>query len=220
VAIGAFLLFDKKGDRKRATQLWQEAAKDGMDIERLMPELGIEPGSGGGQLAVPTDPAKIREAEAAVKRVFQSQYEAATSLPSKESLAKALLAAAAKPSDNVEARFVALCEARDLAAAAGNPLLTCEAIDQMAALYRVDELAMKTASLEQLAQSARSLTAQKEVAQTVVELLKGAVDAGRVTEAGRLAEVGLLAARKSRNRLLMQQLTAAAREIEAMGAKR
>jgi len=220
VAIGSFLLFDKKGDRKRAAQLWREAAEAGMEIDLLMPELGIEPGSGGGQLAVPTDPAKLHQAEMAVKQTFQSQYAVATSRPTKESLAQALLAAAAKPSDNVDARFVALREARDLAAAAGNPLLACEVIDRMAQLFRIDDLAMKTASLEQIAKSARSLTAQKEVAQTVIALLKGAVDTGRLAEARRLAEVGLAAARQSRNRLLMRQLTTAARELEAMGSDR
>ncbi len=39
--IGTFLAVDPRGDKVRAKQLWQQATRDGIDCERLMPELEI-----------------------------------------------------------------------------------------------------------------------------------------------------------------------------------
>ena len=41
VHAGAFLALDGKGDRKLARQYWDEAAKAGLDVARLLPELDV-----------------------------------------------------------------------------------------------------------------------------------------------------------------------------------
>lgn len=41
VHIGAFLALDGRGDRKLARQYWDEAAKAGLDVARLLPELDV-----------------------------------------------------------------------------------------------------------------------------------------------------------------------------------
>jgi hypothetical protein len=41
--IGAFLAVDPKGDRSKAGRYWREAAEDGIDTEKLLPELEFMP---------------------------------------------------------------------------------------------------------------------------------------------------------------------------------
>jgi hypothetical protein len=43
VHFGAFLVLDGKGDKKLARQMWDEAAKLGTDVKRLLPELDVPP---------------------------------------------------------------------------------------------------------------------------------------------------------------------------------
>ena len=75
---------------------------------------------------------------------------------------------------------------------------------------------MKTAALAEAAKKARGLSAQKQVAQTALELIAQAVDTRQIEEARQLAEVALSAARKSSSRPLMQQAVLVVDEIEAL----
>ncbi|MDX1947368.1 MAG: hypothetical protein SFU86_18345 [Pirellulaceae bacterium] len=43
VHFGAMLVLDAKGDKKLAKQMWDEAAKAGVDVTRLLPELDVPP---------------------------------------------------------------------------------------------------------------------------------------------------------------------------------
>ena len=213
VALGAFLLFDKKGDRKLAARLWQDAARAGVDVDRLLPELDLESGPGGGQSPVPKDDAKLQQAEVSVRTAYRVQYAGATTPPAQEVLAKNLLAAA-PTGENAEARFVMFRHARDLAVSAGNPALACDAIDQTAQVFQVDALAMKVSALEEIGKNARRLAGQREIVESVLKLLKEAAESGRLDEGRRLIEVGRAAAQKSRNRMLMQQVSAAEQQLK------
>ena len=45
VFFGAFLAMDARGDRKIARQMWDEAARGGVDVKHLLPELDADPPS-------------------------------------------------------------------------------------------------------------------------------------------------------------------------------
>ena len=225
VLVGAYLLVDPDGDPARARQLWEEAASGGVDIKELIPELdrwaGVSPSPGPGPRAAekttpPTDRQKLQEAERAVRERFRAEYDRATSVAGKSRLATKLLETAQEPGHDPDLRFVLLREARDLAVAAGNSELACQAIDQIAGFHEVDVLGMKTAALAEAAKKARGLSAHKQVAQTALELIGQAIDTRQIEEARQLAEVALSAARKSSSRPLMQQAVLVVDEIEAL----
>jgi len=216
VAVGAFMAFDPKGDREVARKLWLDASKAGVDIRAIMPELDMKPSDEG--LPVPNDQRKLKAAEQDVRQRFQAAYGQATAAAGRLDLARVLLNAGRAATDPV-ARFVMLREARDLATAAGDSAVTCEAIDELGTLYAIDELKMKSEALAEVAQAVRGSQASRELAQTSLGLAKRAVDAGRIEEAKQLAQTALAGARGSRNRLLMQQAAMAVRQIDAMGKK-
>jgi len=225
VLVGAYFLVDADGDPARARQLWEEAAGGGADIDELIPELErwarASPPPGPGQPAaektpMPTDRQRLQQAERAVRERFKAEYDRATGAAGNSRLATMLLEAVRTTGDDLDLRFVLLREARDLAIAAGNAELACQAIDQIAGFHEVDVLEMKTAALVEAAKKARGLSAQKQVAQTALELVGQAVDARKIEEAGQLAEVALSAARKSASRPLMQQAMLVVDQIEAL----
>jgi hypothetical protein len=40
ILLGTYMAMDPQGDRQRARQLWEQAARDGEDVRELMEELG------------------------------------------------------------------------------------------------------------------------------------------------------------------------------------
>ena len=223
VLLGAYLLVDPKGDPARARQLWEEAAREGVDLKDLMPELdqwrAESPAPGAPtteKTAPPADPQKLHQAEQAVREKFKAEYDQATSVAGKGRLATLLLKTGRATSDDLDLRFVLLREARDLAAAGGDSELACAAVDDIANSYQVDVLGMKTAVLAEAAKNARGLNSQKQVAQSALELLAEAVESQRLEEARQLADVALAAARKSNSRTLMQQAMLVVQQVEAL----
>jgi hypothetical protein len=118
--------------------------------------------------------------------------------------------------DDSDLRFVLLREARDLAVAAGDCEQAFQAIDQIAGSYRIDAPAMKTAAWAGSVENARGASAQRSIAQNALELTGQAVQARRLDDAKKLAEVALSAARKSNNRPLMQQAVLVIQQVEAL----
>lgn len=226
VLVGAYFLVDADGDPARARQLWAEAAAGGVDIAALIPELdrwaraspslGLGPPAAAERTPLPADRQKLQEAEQAVRERFKAEYDRATGAAGKSRLATVLLDAVPTTGDDLHLRLVLLREARDLAVAAGNAALACQAIDQIAGFHEVDLLEMKTSALVEAARRARGLSAQKQVAQTALELAGQAVDTREIEKASQLAEVALSAARKSSSRPLMQQAMLVVDEIEAL----
>jgi len=223
VLLGAYLLVDPDGDPARTRQLWGEAAREGMDVKDLIPELdqwataSPAPSPQSTQkTAPPTDEQELQRAEQAVRQTFKEEYDQATGFARKTQLATLLLDAARATSDDATLRFVLLREARDTAVAAGDVELASQAIDQIAGFHEVDALGMRTAALVEAAKNARGLNAQKAIAQSALESVGRAVEARRLDEAKQLADVALSAARKSNNRPLMQQAAAVVQRVEAL----
>jgi hypothetical protein len=212
VIVGAFLAMDAKGDRQVARRLWQDAAKAGLDVAALVPELD---GAAGGKLPVPAE-TKLRVAEEAVREEFRRLYERSGLTVVQEDLAKTLLARAPEVSDDPEKRYVMLRDARDMAAMAANLQMAGDAIQQMARFYDVDALAMRVEVLDKVAQKARGLDASRQVVLAALRLVDDAVAAKRADLGGQAARLAVGAARKVRNRILLQQAVAAQEKVEAL----
>lgn len=215
ILLGSYMAMDPNGDHQQARRLWQEAAQQGEDVSELMPE--VDPAAsgaatGGCKLPLPTDQARLREAEKAVRTRFGADYAPATIAADKSALAQKLLEAAAAE-DDPEARFVMLRQARDQAAAAGNPQLCCEAIDWLAAFYQADALGLKTAALEEVAKAGRSPSTHRELAQLALQLAQQAVLAGRQDEANRLAQLALASAQRSRSTALLRAVRTSVEQL-------
>lgn len=213
----SYMAVHPKGDRQRARQLWEEAIAAGVDVSFLLPELDqAGPGAASAssqKTAPPGDKNALRQAEEAIRARFRSEYGQATSPADKAQLARKLLqagqAASAEPNDC----FVMLCEARDLAVAAGEPKLVCEAIDELDRFYTTDALAMKTAALEEVGKGIRGASSCKELVQIVLPLIEEAASAGQPSQAGRLAEVATAAAQKSKSPALVKQVRAVTEKL-------
>ena len=219
VLIGSFLAVDPDGDPRRARQLWQEAAREGIDVADLMPELDPSaevPRTSPGKTAPPADQAELEKAEQAVKGRFQAEYDQAISTAGKSSLAKKLLEAGRATNDDLQIRFVMLREARDLAVASGEPALACEAIDGLAKSHTIDVLEMKAAALQEVDKNARGLQSYKEIAQHTLRLIGQAVEAKRLEEAKQLAELAVSSAEKSKSISLFKQARAVTQQLDAL----
>jgi len=221
VLLGTFLAVDPDGDRAYARQLWREAAQQGFDLGDLMEELGSFGGASGAaepikRLPPATDPIRLRQAEQSMREQFHDEYASADTAVKKLRLAQTLLAHAAGASDDPDARFVILRDARDLATEAGNLALAGEAIDAMAKYYEVDALEAKVTVLETLGAAARGLNGHREVALGSLTLLQEALGQKRFDQAERLATVATDAARGARSTTLIKQAADAAWRVEAL----
>ncbi len=91
-------------------------------------------------------PAPDASAQAAALRLVRELYAAdyaRTGVPAKTSLARSLVAAAAKTNDDVAARYVMLREAHDLASGAGDQSTAMDALDLLGRCYAVNILPQK-----------------------------------------------------------------------------
>ncbi len=217
ILLGTYMAMDPNGDRRRARSLWEEAAEQGEDVTNLLAELdaAARPGVRGSRTLPALDPAKLQEAEQAVKARFQAEYRKATSPGGKSALAQKLLEAGAAIQGEPEAQFVMFREARDLAAAAGKPALACDAVEKIAEVHAVDPLSLKVELLEECAGSARIYQVYREIAEQGLLVLEEAVKAGRGEEAKRIGEVAVSAAQKSRSATLLKSARDAVQGLQS-----
>jgi len=217
--IGTFLAVDPNGDRALAKRYWREAARAGFDTEKLLHELDGTASAGpvhGRRVDPPTDRKRLQVAERFVRETFKNNFADAATPAKKAELARELLARGAATADNPDAGFVMFREACDLAVAAGQPALACEAVEQMARYYNVDELEWKTVTLKKASRTSRGASRQREIAQNALGLVEQAVQQQQMEQAGRLAVLALAAARKSNSTSLMRHAAAADQQVKMM----
>jgi len=229
--VGTFHAADNDGDPKRARQLWQQAARSGIDAaKRLLPELEA-PGPGGGpsmrsilpsipnqagppRVAPPTGKAALDEAKALVQTRFGDQFAAATSHTDKESLARELVTRA-KATDDDALRMVILEKARDLAVSIGRPGPAVDAVDTMADHFQVDALKLKADLLGRLVGRARGFESHRDIATEALKVGHEAFQRGDRPLARQMADLALEAARRSGSATLMHQAAAAGKQLDA-----
>src|SRR5947207_9843388 len=106
----------------------------------LFPLIAAEPAR---RLAAPDEEAE-KAATALISDLYKANYAVAKSPEQKIALAKKLLADAAGTADNMPAKYVLYRISRDIATQQGEVSLAFESIDQMAGVFDVDALDMKS----------------------------------------------------------------------------
>jgi hypothetical protein len=221
VLIGAYLAVDPKGDPARARQLWQDASRQGVDVDPLMPELKYWESVPRVAKSVdelrdnPPDEEVLKDTRRKVVEQFKEDYERANSLPRKAALAKKLLATADKDGDPVT-YLATIHEARELAIAAGAVSIVCEAIDVLAEYGKLDPLTEKATSLEKAGKNVRGLAANRELVHRALKLLEEAIVYERASEAKQLADLAANAAQQSKNASLIRQAASAGKRVSEL----
>ncbi len=216
VLIAAFLLADAQGDPRRARRLLEEAAQGGENVEALLAELNQRGPATADQLP-PPDAARLQQARQAARERFGAEFRSATRAPARLALSQKLRDAAGDATLAADLRYALLAEAADLAAAAGKAGAACETIDQLAAVFRVDAVALKMATLERTAKSVLGIHSQKEFVEVALKTASQAIEAQRREEAQKLADLALAVARRSRSPALLRAVQAGREQLGLPG---
>lgn len=161
---------------------------------------------------VPSEEA-IASATRLVKETFRAEYAAAVSLPQRAALAQRLLKEAKETQGEAAARYVLLCEARDLGAKAADAPTACRAIEM---LGRQFGMATGEATVTALSTAARvALTPQSQEALARAAL--GAADQALLRDeyevATRLGAIADAAAARTQKLVLIHECQAKTKEI-------
>jgi len=166
----------------------------------------------GNKTPVPDQPAR-EKALKLVKDVFGEEYERAETSSRKLDLAKELLREAAQTKDDPVAHFVLLDQASDLAARAGEAGVAFQAVDEMDEVFAIDAPKRKVAAVSKLAESARTTTQNKLLAQYALILLDDLVADDRFDTAEQIGATILDAARKARDGKLVRHVVTRNKQI-------
>ncbi|NQT14061.1 MAG: WD40 repeat domain-containing protein [Planctomycetes bacterium] len=151
-----------------------------------------------------------------VREVYESEYEKARTLAQKETLAGEMVKRAGETADLAN-KYTLLRVARDLSIQGGGPTAFL-AVDEMAKVFQIDALAMNTDVLAQCGALAKTSLHHKAVAEKAVALINEALAADNFPLAGRLADLGLTSAEKSRNGALLKQFATLGDEVRDAAA--
>jgi hypothetical protein len=220
VYIGAFHLVDPKTGPEYAKKDWEAAAAAGVDVKNLLPLLEMKvkaaldspvaPSAETGPLPVPPADA-LDKAERKLRAEMEAEFAAAAKPSEKIELAKKLIEQATSGNDPAR-RFVMQRAARDLAAEVGQPAVMIQAVDQMAAQFRIDPLDMKADALA--AFPPKSVTTGRTWGEAALKLTDEASAAGRQALAGRYAQIAMAAARTANSLDLLRKAQKRAKEIQ------
>lgn len=156
---------------------------------------------------------ELTRAEQRVRNVYQNDYAAANDSPAKSRLARKLLTQAETTSDDPAAKFMLFREAKDVALAAADPALACEAIDRMAKSFVIEPFAMKAVALEALNQTAPDGRQSSIVAAIALNLTEQAMNAKEWEGARLLSGVARSAAQKTDDQNLVRRAADVSDEV-------
>jgi hypothetical protein len=159
------------------------------------------------RLPIP-DAAAQAKAEKTIKDVFKAEYTK-KKIADQLDLAGKLIKQAEDTGDDPAARFVLLREARELAAKAGDALLTGRAVEEIVRLYDVPPLKAKVEMLEILERSVSSPAASKPVFEQALDAVEVAVAVDDYEAANKLVKVAIATA--ARTKVAANNAAAAAR---------
>ena len=162
----------------------------------------VAPPAGGKKKHAEPDAETQKEAEAVVREIFQEDYSR-RSPDQMKAFAEKLLQRAIETEGEVAVCYILFREARDLAAKAGDATLALQAVDEMAASYEVDVLAMKISTLARASSSARTPDAVRSVARGYLDVVAGALLRDDYDAAATAAAKGASVARITKDRFLI-----------------
>jgi hypothetical protein len=161
---------------------------------------------------VPGDEA-VAKATKLIKETFARDYAAATTLPLRTALAQRLLKEALETRDDTPARYVLLCESRDLAARAADAPTACRAIEQLAKVYGVAPGEMTLAALSTAARLALTPQTQESLARCALAAVDAALSRDDYELAARLAGLAESVATKTRKLILLTDAQDKVKEV-------
>lgn len=150
-----------------------------------------------------------------IREAFGAEYAARTPAE-RQALAARLLEQSLATHDDPAGRFVALCEARDIAAAAGDPATALAAVGHLGRFYPVDELPMTVGTLSVSLRHAKTPPAYAQVARLTLLALERAILADDYSAGTRLASLAQSAAEKAAHVTLLEEAQTRARELQAI----
>ncbi|HEY7115897.1 MAG TPA: hypothetical protein VH475_04895, partial [Tepidisphaeraceae bacterium] len=161
---------------------------------------------------VPSDDA-IAKATKLVRQTFATEYAAATNLTQRAALARRLLKEALDTKDDVPARYVLLCECRDLAATSADAPTACRAIDQLVKTYGVAPGEMTLSALSTAARVALTAPGQESLARCALLATDAALQRDDYDLAARLATLAEATATKSKKIVLLTDAQEKVKEV-------
>jgi WD40 repeat protein len=165
---------------------------------------------------------KLDQAAQLIREIFKEEFtKAQTDNGVKAELARTLLTQAKEIKEEADVRFVALSQARDLAAQVGDRETALAAIAELVRHYEVDHLKMKAEALALVLKATTEADRTKELAELAFGLANTASDLDRYDLAVELGHLAEAAAQKAGEGVLAKtiagrtvELTAALKELQ------
>jgi WD40 repeat protein len=201
------------GSHDRIIRLWDIRKYLPAAPDNPPPEVAVQPPEPEKAKRPVPDEAKQVEALKLIRDLFKEDY-AKRKLADRLALAAQLLDKARETDDDPVARFVLLCEARDLAAQGGDAVAVLVAIDELAKEYTVKAIDMKLTALTATSRNAHSPAANKVLAESFLLLVDEALAAENFEAAERLTSLADAAAHKTTHVALVTQTQARDKEVK------
>jgi PA14 domain len=163
-------------------------------------------------LGVP-DSEAIARATALIKKTFAEEYAAARTPIQRAALASRFLKEAVQTRDNPPARYVLLCEARDLASKSGDAKVACRAVEHLSKHYGVAAGEMALAALSEVGRSALTPAAHESLARCAMAAADQAIVRDEYDLAGTLAALAQSAAERVKKITLLGEAQDKVREV-------
>jgi hypothetical protein len=239
--VGAFWAMDPKGDRGQVREIWQQAARQGeptlgllaeleialpLEVATWEPDGGLQP-TGAAQLPIFGPAAQVEQrpaipaaddrkaAHQRIKSVYRKDFDAATSIEKKLTLARKLLGEAIETRDDSASQYVLLDLAKDLSINCGSSTLACQIIRELSTRFAVDGVHAKVDALQKLAKMAvRTAAANQELLNNAFAAIDEAVAADRLDLAARLAQFAVASAKKTKDRELSKRANQRGKQIQ------
>ena len=160
------------------------------------------------------DSAGLKQALSLLREVYEQEFSQAKTSAQQSALAHKLLQQANSSAEVPVEQYAMLKVARDVAIRAGDTQTAMRAVEAMGEEFQLDGLQIKAQTITKLARTAKSSAQKKALAATAADLIDEAVADDDYAVAQQLAHVALTAARTSRDRTLIQRVTACNQQLQ------
>ena len=190
------------------------AARTATGLMLLMTLLGPAPRAPADDqpFGVP-DENSVSAALALVKKTYATEYAAARTPAQRAALASRFLKEAAQTRDNPAARYVLLCEARDLSSRAGEADVACRAVELLARHYGVAAGEMRLAVLSEVSRVALAPAAWDALARCAMSAADHAIVGDDYDLASRFAAIAQSAAERLKQITLLDEAKRKIQEV-------
>jgi hypothetical protein len=163
------------------------------------------------RVSVP-DPARIRDAEKAIRELFKDQYSKKAPVD-RQQLARTLLDQADRTADDPAARWVLFREAQDLAAQVGDLHTAIQSVEGASLVFDVDPLILKSAAVAAAGKAAKTPPESAALAEVLLRMADDFIAADQYDQASKAVQDAAQHSRRSTQAALVARATAKTKEI-------